>query len=57
MSYKGWRPSSRRHRRGGSRRARGGAASRKSDKIIFVIAGLFALTTLAVLIVVAINSG
>ncbi len=57
MSYKGWRPSSRRHRRGGSRRARGGAASRKSDTIVFVIAGLFALASLAVLIVVAINSG
>ena len=57
MSYRSWRPSSRRDRRRGNRRALGGSASRKSDTIFFVIAGLFALTTLAVLIVVAINSG
>ncbi len=57
MSYKSWRPSSRRDRRRGNRRARGGAASRKSDTVLFVIAGIFALAVLAVLIAVAINTG
>jgi hypothetical protein len=57
MSYKSWRPSSRRDRRQANRRARGGAASRKSDTIVFVIAGIFALVILAVLIAVAINTG
>jgi hypothetical protein len=57
MSYKSWRPSSRRDRRRGNRRARGGAASRKSDTVLLVIAGIFALVTLAVLIAIAINTG
>ena len=57
MSYKNWRPSSRRNRRRGNRRARGGAASRKSDTTFFLIAGIFALAVLAVLIAVAINTG
>ena len=57
MSYKSWRPSSRRDRRQANRRARGGAASRKSDTVVFVIAGIFALVILAVLIAVAINTG
>jgi hypothetical protein len=57
MSYKSWRPSSRRDRRRGNRRARGGAASRKSDTVLFVIAGIFALVTFAVLIAIAINTG
>ena len=57
MSYKSWRPSSRRDRRQANRRARGGTASRKSDTVVFVIAGIFALVILAVLIAVAINTG
>ena len=57
MSYKSWRPSSRRDRRRGNRRERGGDASRKSDTTFFVIAGIFALVTLAVLIAIAINTG
>ena len=57
MSYKSWRPSSRRDRRRGNRRARGGSASRGSDTVLFVIVGIFALAILAVLIVVAINTG
>jgi hypothetical protein len=57
MSYKSWRPSSRRDRRRGNRRARGGATSRKSDTVFFVIAGIFALVILAVLIAIAINTG
>jgi hypothetical protein len=57
MSYKSWRPSSRRDRRQANRRARGGAASRKPDTVVFVIAGIFALVILAVLIAVAINTG
>ena len=57
MSYKSWRPSSRRDRRQANRRARGGSASRGSDAVLFVIAGIFALAILAVLIAVAINTG
>ena len=57
MSYKSWRPSSRRDRRQANRRARGGTDSRKSDTVLFVIAGIFVLAILAVLIAVAINSG
>jgi hypothetical protein len=57
LSYKSWRPSSRRDRRRGNRRARGGAASRKTDKVLFAIAGIFVLAVLAVLIAVAINTG
>jgi hypothetical protein len=57
MSYKSWRPSSRRDRRQANRRARGGSASRGSDAVLFVIAGIFTLAILAVLIAVAINTG
>ncbi len=58
MSYKSWRPSSRRDRRrqGGSRRSRDRAASSGSDKVLFAIAGIFVLLILAVLILVAINT-
>ena len=56
MSYKSWRPSSRRDRRRGNRRAGGAPATRKSDTILFVIAGIFTLAILAVLIAVAINT-
>ena len=57
MSYKRWRPSSRRDRRQANQRARSGGASRKSDTVLFVIAGIFVLVILAVLIAVAINTG
>jgi len=57
MSYKSWRPNSRRDRRRGNRRARSGATSRKTDTVLFVIAGIFVLAVFAVLIAVAINTG
>lgn len=57
MSYKSWRPSSRRDRRRGTQRTRGRATSSGSDRVLFLIAGVFALVILAVLVAVAINTG
>jgi len=57
MSYKSWRPSSRRDRRRGNRSARSNSTSNGSDRILFVIAGVFALVILAVLVMVAFTTG
>lgn len=57
MSYKSWRPSSRRDRRRGNRRTRSNSTSNGSDRILFIIAGVFALVILAVLIMVAFTTG
>ena len=58
MSYKSWRPSSRRDRRQQSRRSRSrGPTSSGSDRILLAVAGLFVAILLGVLVVVALNSG